>query len=394
MSFDINPETPIAVPKYKVIGKSIISTLIENIYNDKVYKEYLDDLKTQDTEESIKKLEEIEKTIKDITIFNKTTDPLFLARDIGKIIGTSNISTMIKDYTNTEKVIAIVPSKDGKKENKRILLTRHGLYRVLFTNKSKLSEVFRGFIYKLIDHMFTNEIDTMNHLMVEFTREHPELVSDAMKELEGNIETYKELYEYENRIRIKLEEEYDELDIANNYNSMYIAQLSKEKDDILDRMNVREYEESQNKDTQALDILKKKYMNEIFIYLVQPELIQELIDKNIKDGELDKNKVFMHKEYIDMFPHYIEMAQSKTFNNDRQCYLYMVFDKLKSENQNYVYLTSEYVFNKDGYIELVKELTKYDYYNPTTSNNKTRFIYKTTVNTIKDLCRDLILNSE
>jgi hypothetical protein len=87
------------------------------------------------------------------------------------------------------------------------------------------------------------------------------------------------------------------------------------------------------------------------------------------------------------------LDQQVAFNSEEYYYLYVVFKKLDSDNQDYVYLGSEFVYDKDKFAELVKALTTdCDYYNPGAKANKINFIYRTTINTIKNLVRDGIIS--
>jgi hypothetical protein len=375
------------------VGQSIINTLIENIYNDESYQEYMKELEEADTKVSNKKLKNIKQTFENICIYNNNAEPLFLARDIGNIINASNITVMIKNYTHTEKVTKIIEDKSGKKKE-FVFLTKHGLYRVLLTNRTKLSDLFRGFIYKLLDHMFSHEINKMRNFIAEVIREHPELAAASMKELDHDIKTYREMYYDENNRRIELENLNVSLDMANNFNKMYIVQLKNEKSHIMDRMRARDIDESMEADRVALETVKKKYMKEVFIYLVKPELLEKHIFSGKINESFINNGIYMHDEYISCFPFYLKMLdQQVAFNSEEYYYLYVVFKKLDSDNQDYVYLGSEFVYDKDKFAELVKALTTdCDYYNPGAKANKINFIYRTTINTIKNLVRDGIIS--
>ena len=77
--------------------QSIVGTLVENIYNDDSYQEYLNELQENDSVTSTKKAQNIKQTFTDLRVFNTHSEPLFLANDIGVIIGASNVNQMVKN---------------------------------------------------------------------------------------------------------------------------------------------------------------------------------------------------------------------------------------------------------------------------------------------------------
>jgi hypothetical protein len=95
-------------------AKSILSTIVETIYHDDKYQGFLEELNESDAKGSTKKLENIKKTFINIRVFGSTVQPLFLANDIGIIIGASNVKNMIKNYNNDEKITGLIQGNNTK----------------------------------------------------------------------------------------------------------------------------------------------------------------------------------------------------------------------------------------------------------------------------------------
>jgi hypothetical protein len=394
--------------------ENIITTLVENIYRDESYQEYLKDLEVSDTKSDAKKLSSIKQTFSNIRIFNKHSEPLFLAKDIGIIIGASNINQMIKSYTNTEKVEAYI-AKDGKID-KKMFLTKHGIYRVLFTNKTKLSELFRGFIYKLIDHMMSFEQERLCTIINELTKDNPRLTEDAMKEINVNALKYQVLYEQEREQRMELETEVD-------YTEMYIKQLKIDKQHMIERIKYRDYEYSTEDNALALDILKHKYLKEISISLVNPKILDDLFHNPKSPYDLEDEKYILTR-YKDDYRFLIKTFNvNNHINNDDIYYLHLTYlphksnesgkEKQKEKEATVIKVDDEpelnnapaepdfypvdvdYIYDRASFSELIEEL-KVDNPHYNISKNKrglSGLIFKTSIEDIKHIVKKLLVKS-
>ncbi len=380
--------------------ENIISTLVENIYNEDAYQSYLQDLE-ESSETGEKKAERIKKTFSTIRVFNSNSDPLFLARDIGIILGVSNINTMIKNFNSSEMKIGLLDAKT--KMSKKYFLTRHGIYRVLFNNRTKLSEVFRGFIYKLIDHMLNYEVDKLKGIINEFTRENPELVKESIVELNDNFKRYKQLYEKEvlarekwelqatkeNTLLKQLESEKNEVEIENMYNNMYIKQLKAEKMDAFERIYKIKYDNAVFDDNELIiNDLKKKFLKEVYIYLVNPEVIDKVKEIDLENENEDERKFvekykFEYEFNAKIIEHYKRI--------DLEDLLYLRISFKKEDNEKFLYMTSDYLYDKAQYQKLIDILkTEAEYY---TLSKKTPcdIIFKTTVEHVKMTAKSLLV---
>jgi hypothetical protein len=393
--------------------QSVISTLVENIYNDDSYQDYLKDLKDTDTTVSNKKLDTITKTFTDIKVFNTNKNPLFLSNDIGVILGVSNITAMIKNYTTTEKSIGMLLINN--KLVKKTFLTKYGVYRIMFNNKSKLSDVFRAFIYKLLDHMETNGKELARELMDEVNTENPELITEAMDEYNTNLTKYKQMYELE-RTQNKLleftiksnyelfkdiEEEKLEIEIKQNYNVMYIQQLKKERQAVLEKI----YHIKDGIDTtdtaMALESMKKKYLKEFTISLVHPVVMNEVFTSKKFPVSSDD---FIIKELTNDvdFSFILQIFNTNgKFNEDEIFYLSIALKsgeketsnkKISSDQVKETYITSQYITDKTKFSEMLETLQNEceHYYMPGSRKTSNNFIYKTSIEHIKSTANNII----
>jgi BRO family, N-terminal domain len=351
--------------------ESIVQQLVDNIYNDEYYQEYLKDLEEDDSAASTKKATTIKKTFMDIKVFNNNTEPLFLANEIGIILGASNITASIKNFTPSEKVNGYILDKTLKK----VFLTKHGVYRLMFTNKSKLSEVFRGFIYKLIDHMFTHEINTLRSIINTYVNENPNLVKESLLELEDNIQKYKILYNEEKSIRIDLETEL-------SFNDMYIEQLKMEKKNMLSKLDGRNYDESLIEE--ALETMKKKFLKEFTISLVNPTVLDKMtfnendfMLNNYKKGYRIITEIFNQTNYISV---------------NEILYLSINYGVTKDDSE-FTKIASDYTYDKNKFAKLIETLKEEcDHYQISKGKKSSQnFVFKTNIEHINLITKNLLI---
>ena len=378
--------------------QSIVGNLMETIYNDESYQEYLSDLKN--STDNTKKLDNIAKTFTDIKVFNTNQDPLFLASDIGIILGASNVNTMIKNYSNTEKINGIIIING--KPIKKIFLTKHGVYRIMFNNRSKLSELFRAFIYKLLDYMENKGREISKELMAEVSIENPELVHEAIAEYKNNLQRYKHLYELECNSRKMLELTVEELEfdkkeltITQTYNNLYIKKLRDERHVIIDKLyNIKEETDIDDR-FEALEIMKKKYFKEFTISLVKPEIVSNLFDKKNSQYKVPKDD-YIYNQYIDDFDFLIKSIEMNSkINEDEIYYLSIALKspiKKDTTKNNDIYVASDYVCDKVKFAEL-QELLKKDHDHYLYPGHRKDYIYKISISDIRLVVKDMILNS-
>lgn len=66
-------------------------------------------------------------------------------------MGVSNLAARLKDFTDEEKVTGILKGTTSHRETE--FLTRYGIYRLAFTSRNAIGEIFKKFLYKVIDYM-------------------------------------------------------------------------------------------------------------------------------------------------------------------------------------------------------------------------------------------------
>jgi len=376
-----------------VEAQNIIGTLVDNIYHDDAYQDYLTELESNDDKSSIKKVANIKSTFSNIKIFNTNTEPLFLAQDIGIIIGATNIKAMIKNFNSREKVTGNIRIS-GKVVNKEFL-TKRGIYRILLTNRTKLSDVFRDFIYELIDHMVNNEVGKLNSIIKKYREENPELIKEASTELYDNIRKYKQLYEEEFNERSLLE---TEVSIKN----MYIEQLKLDKENAQKKIKNLKYESSISEENIIINNLKKKYMKEFDVYLVPPETL-----KNVFTGINPINKIknsFILDDYISNYDMLTRsLALDSKINEEEILYVNFSYKTKKSDKvstsdneiaqNNQICIMTDYIHDKNKYSELIDILKKeFDHYRTVKGKNSTsNIIFELSIDDIKRALRDLML---
>ena len=123
---------------------------------------------------------EIVEVIKDffngseIRVLGATENPLFVANDIGKVLGISKINEGLRDFDDDEKIHGIVKTQGG--DQRMSLLTEKGLYRVLYTSRKPIAKVFRSWVYQLLHKIRIN---------------YQNLLVDELKILRQNLEETK-----------------------------------------------------------------------------------------------------------------------------------------------------------------------------------------------------------
>jgi prophage antirepressor-like protein len=86
-----------------------------------------------------------------ITIYGTHENPLFKAKDIGDLLGMTNIRETIKDYNNNQRCVRATDTAFGKKDT--IFLTEQGLYKVLMKSRKPIAEKFQDWICEVVEEI-------------------------------------------------------------------------------------------------------------------------------------------------------------------------------------------------------------------------------------------------
>jgi prophage antirepressor-like protein len=286
---------------YTVIpeSKNIIVTLINSINNDDTFRKHVNKLSESTKQQDQKKAQLINNTIQKIKVFNTKVNPLFLAKDIGVLMGISHINYLIKKFDPDDKITGYITQND--KIKKVTFLTKYGMYRCFWSSKSPLARMFRKFMCKLIDHMIENESDIVDRLSIKFQLENEKLIERGMTDLKEKMATLENKYEdeykktallqlqcaNERKKRQDAENENNEIDIINSYNMMHIEQLKKEKDAYQKKIqNIRDNnitDEMDSMDLMELKLIKEKYMKPLYIYILHPAYFKKVLKTRQKE---------------------------------------------------------------------------------------------------------------
>ncbi len=269
--------------------KNAVMTVIENIYDDEYYQASLMELE-QTGDKGMKKVSMIKNAITELLIFGSTTQPLIRSRDIGILMNLSNVDSMVKNFKEgNERVTGFIRNNGKIKET--VFLTRNGIYRASMAGHSKLSGVFREFLYKLIDHMIVNENEKLRDLIARFQSENSDMIRDSVIELNNNYHELKKLYaqehaeriefqrqaEREARARVRAEKDVEELhtEVLRSSEAIYILE-QKLAEDVTYVENLI----GQERSNQSIEqLLKKKFLKEMQVYLVDPDYLEKMLSK-------------------------------------------------------------------------------------------------------------------
>lgn len=392
---------------YKIIPDSanIITTLVDSIVKDETYQKHINKLAMSENIQDKKKVEMINETIKKIKVFNTKINPLFLAKDIGVLMGISQINYLIRKFESEERVVGYI--NKNNKTKKVLFLTKHGIYRCFFASRSPLARVFRKFICTLMDHMIEHETEIIEKISNKFQVENKQLIKNGiidlnkrMFELEkkylDELEKSKKLEECVNKEFEKnqlIEQENIEYEIANSYNIMYIEQLKKEKEACIKHArNIRENIVSDmDTDMIELKLLKEKYMKPLYIYIPHPNYFKKLISKKMndvenKDMEQYKN-IILDKTYEYNFNN-IFSKDEINIDSDELLYFILNFGRNISKKDKVILIDTNWVVNKTHFINVCNSLAL----NSNTLVLSKIYLYKTSLDEIRDIIREEFLS--
>ena len=291
--------------------ETVFTQILEKLYKDVEFKKNITQLESGN-EKEVKKATVIKKTICKLKVFGTAEQPLLLARDVGVLMGISNIKLHVKYYNKHEKVTGMYTQANGKITQTEFL-TWKGVVRAASCSRSILSELFREFIYELI-HQVIKTPELLNAVAENVIKNNRHLVEAAKYEFEQNYMKYKKMYELESKYRKELEQKYE--------------------DEVQKRLNIE-----QDKSVAELDIELQKIQLQIYNNSLKnyEEYLSDLID-NPSTPELELTylkKKFMKPLYVyginSSYYNSIKKTNDQFFNNiDNYTYKCDYFQKLKS----------------------------------------------------------------
>ena len=416
---------------------NLLSALILRIKSEPQFKENTDKLINSNDAKDNDKAKLINNTIENIRVFGTKKNPLFLAKDIGILLGISAINITSKSFSSDEKIDGFI--QVNNKNKKVIFLTRYGLYRCFYASRSPLSGLFRKYICDLIDYMLINEHDLLSKITEKFKTDNINLIEKSINDLNEKVIQYSTELIKERELTDKLKSDLEKseqliVDKKNelveystkiNINEMIIEQLKKDKLDTLNRIkNIKQTDKyiDEKSEIEELALIKEKFMKPIIIYILHPDIISKLLKKIQKKENKDKTK---KKELLDdsadeNIPQNNELIEfmlkdmdsyTKNFNNiyediintnitsienfsdllkidnDELLYYHISFSKtIINDNKSY-YINTKWVCSKK-HIDLVLKSISDD-----TGHLKlgTYTLYKTSLNELDDLIREKLM---
>lgn len=411
-------------PVYSVIPDTTnIATLVKNVINDDLFNRYISALKESPVELNKSKADIITNTVSNIRVFNNNLAPLFLAKDIGILLGISHINYLIRKFDNEEMSVGYVMINN--KTKKVIFLTRHGIYRCFFISKSPLAKVFRKFIGNLLDHMITHETELLHRISSIFKTENADLIEKGINDLNNRLIEYEAKYKeecakaamLEEQVndefgkRKELEKENTEIEIINNYNMMHIEQLKKEKSDCVNKIKNLQYitinlNESESSE---LKMIKEKFMKPVYIYILHPTYFTKLLNNqlkmlvesarsakkdaiNSKKNNLDPSIDEINDLLDDMrsYQRNFDIIFNKQYKleTDEILHFHISATKKTEKINKLIYVDTQWITNKKHLLNTCSVLNG----NCSTILLNKLLLYKTSIEEIKDSIRDTFAN--
>ncbi len=296
---------PAEYPVYTAVNEAqnILSSLVESLNKDQSFLNQVDKMQASEDIGEKKKATMIKTTIKDIRMFNTAEKPLFLAKDIGILLGTTqHINQIVRKYDSEEQVIGYIREPNNKLKKVRFL-TKYGIHKCIHTSHSPLSTMLSRFITDLIEETLTKDFKKVKKFAQKFSEKNPELVDEGLSDLQDRIDEYKQkLLEEQARAKLleqqcsderkkntELEDENAELGISQSYSTMHIEQLKKEKKNQLRRISTitQEFIDATNdtSENKELRLLKKIVMKPLYIYILHPTYFKKLMQYSGKNDK-------------------------------------------------------------------------------------------------------------
>jgi len=266
----------------------------------------------------------------EIVIKGTINEPLFRASDVGTVLDMSAIRSVIRDFSDSEKVVHTTHTLGGSQQV--TFLTEKGLYKVLFKSRKPIAEKFQNWVCEVVKEIRLNGVYELKQqlLQVEHQKE---------KEYEAKLEKQKVL----EREKVILKE-YATIGsiiyiikVKSFENGQYIIKLGESRRGIKDRYNEHKskYEEcllldcfavNKSKDFESFlhnnEIIKcdrvkdlKGHETELELFLIGKNLtykrLIDIINNNIKYfNNNDTNKIELENEQLKL------MLEMKNTNND------------------------------------------------------------------------------
>ena len=266
----------------------------------------------------------------EIVIKGTINEPLFRASDVGTVLDMSAIRSVIRDFSDSEKVVHTTHTLGGSQQV--TFLTEKGLYKVLFKSRKPIAEKFQNWVCEVVKEIRLNGVYDLQKQLLQVEQQ-------KEKEYEAKLEKQKVL----EREKVILKE-YATIGsiiyiikVKSFENGQYIIKLGESRRGIKDRYNEHKskYEEcllldcfavNKSKDFESFlhnnEIIKcdrvkdlKGHETELELFLIGKNLtykrLIDIINNNIKYfNNNDTNKIELENEQLKL------MLEMKNTNND------------------------------------------------------------------------------
>ncbi len=160
----------------------------------------------------------------EVKILIENGKPLFRANQIAKILDIKCIYSSIKNFTDNEKVQRAVQDSNGI-EQETNFLTKHGLYRLMLRSNKNTANIFRSWIYNVLDTID----ETGKYELQEEIRKIKEENKYNLENLKSENEIIKRQYEEESLAKTHQ----IMMDSFDNKNVVYFLKIKEIGDKIL-----------------------------------------------------------------------------------------------------------------------------------------------------------------
>jgi len=266
----------------------------------------------------------------EIVIKGTINEPLFRASDVGTVLDMSSIRSVIRDFSDSEKVVHTTHTLGGSQQV--TFLTEKGLYKVLFKSRKPIAEKFQNWVCEVVKEIRLNGVYDLQKQLLQVEDQKAkeyELKLDRQKILEREkilLKEYATIGSIVYVIKVKTFE-----------NGQYIIKLGESRRGVKDRYNEHKskYEECLLLDCFAVNKSKdfesflhnhetirgnrvadlKGHETELELFLIGKILsyktLLDIINNNVKYFNTnDTSKIELENEQLRL------MLEMKTTNND------------------------------------------------------------------------------
>lgn len=263
-----------------------------------------------------------------LKIYGTKEFPLYNADEIAHILEVKNIDKVLKFYTNKEYIVGNIKISDKKIESCK-LLTRHGMYRIMFSNNTVVGEIFREFVYMVLDRLIDDGSAHLKQIQLDMNAQFSEEIQKATKYLQTRIQNLEHELNGATRITRRATEIMHNKELEACQLSQEAQRLSMQVYNLERQALHQQLSDKGTDDEKFIDYLKAKYLKKYYVFLL-PD----------KDDEYD------HSDYN---------LSNPPDDNDDMYYKIVPKPDLKSGS-----LVHEIYFENDSYYaELQSKLSQY-----------------------------------